>query len=197
MSLETLNVANALSDVLSRLGYDGAFDGDEPVEFGLSREEGHPVLSTRVNDGFQVKLYVDKLCITYVRDSQKIRDYHSEDVESESKAAIGKIKTKLQKEFRKLTGTSLGLKEDGDMSFDTDYISKVRLRSKACQFFKVGALSNLEQPDVDFDSSEKKLKKSIESFLSLKNEKRAKNDNAKQDSHEPFNPFKMKQGIRK
>ena len=62
----TLEIINGISQVLSK-GYDGALDeNDEPLKVGLKREEGNPLVDSRVIDGFGVKFESGNcLCITY------------------------------------------------------------------------------------------------------------------------------------
>ena len=48
----TLEIINGISQVLSKK-YDGALDeNDEPIKIGLKREEGDPILDSRIMDGF-------------------------------------------------------------------------------------------------------------------------------------------------
>ena len=68
-------MANIL-DIVRGLGqaaanaYDGALDeSGEPLQLGLKREKGHPVLDSRVMDGFNVKFYGNKICIKSYQNS--------------------------------------------------------------------------------------------------------------------------------
>ena len=127
MSIGTLNVLNGLSAIIGQYGHDGALKEEDPVDIGLAREEGDPILDGRIMDGFNMKVYGDKLCLTYNFFDQKLSDFHEEDAEKECKDKLEKIKRFVQKEFRSNTGKSLGLKEKGKMEFEVEYISRVRV----------------------------------------------------------------------
>ena len=60
-----LEIVRGLSQAAAN-AYDGSLDENgEPHNIGLSREEGHPVMDSRVIDGFKVKFSADKLVINY------------------------------------------------------------------------------------------------------------------------------------
>ncbi len=195
MSLETVSVLNALSSIMGEYGHDGATKEGELVEIGLGRENGNPVLQSRTVDGFNIKVYGDKLCITHHLLDQKMKDFHEKDQYDQCQSTISDIASFLQKEFRKRTGKALSLKEDGKMHMDTEYVSRVRVNVVSKQHYNVGALKGLE---VDSKSVvDDKLNKAAKSFLELSTDKKAKNDKSQKDSSKPFDPFKMSPGIRK
>ena len=112
MSTKTLNVLNGIAHVLGTMGHDGATDADgEPVSIGLRREEGHLINDSRVMDGFSVKTSADKLWICYHLETT-LKEIHAEaKFESGIKSAINDVKGFLQREYKKVTGRSLSLKE--------------------------------------------------------------------------------------
>ena len=60
-----LEIVRGLSQAAAN-AYDGALDENgEPLSIGLNREEGHPVIDSRVMDGFKVRFAADKLVVTY------------------------------------------------------------------------------------------------------------------------------------
>ena len=72
----TLEIINGISQVLAN-SYDGATDENgEPIKIGLKREEGHPLLDSRVMDGFKVSYYPDSICIHY-HSEVKLKDVYS------------------------------------------------------------------------------------------------------------------------
>ena len=165
----TMEIMNGISQVMSS-SYDGALSADgNPVAAGLKREEGNPIIDSRVIDGFSVRMTgTDKLCILY-HVEMKIKDVHSNDFESDIESAISSVKSFVQKEFKKCTGTALSLKEEGNTRVDVEYISRVRTSVRACQIYKVAGLPSSEQ-------SAHKLDDSIKSWLDLKSDKRPQND---------------------
>lgn len=195
MSLETVSVLNALSSIVGEYGHDGATKEGEPAEVGLAREDGHPILQSRVVDGFNIKVYGDKLCITHHLLDQRMKDFHEKDQHDKCQSTISDIASFLQKEFRKRTGKALSLKEEGQMHMDTEYVSRVRVNVVSKQYYKVGALKGLELDSKSIIDD--KLNKAAKSFLELSTDKKAKNDKSQKNSSKPFDPFKMSPGIRK
>jgi hypothetical protein len=58
-----LDVVNGISQALSK-NYDGALDEEgEPIKAGLKREEGNPIIDSRVLDGFNARVQGDKLIL--------------------------------------------------------------------------------------------------------------------------------------
>ena len=195
MSLETLNVLNGLSQVIGELCYDGAYDKEgNLVEIGLRREEGHPILDSRVMDGFNVKVMADTLCISYHMEDSSMKSVHDNKFESNIDSTISEVKSFIEKQFRKNTGKSLSLKENGEVCIEVNPLSRVRVQVLAKKFYSIGALSEVESNE---GSDESRVDKSIRDFLSLKNDKKSKNDKSPSNSVDPFNPNKMKFGSRK
>jgi hypothetical protein len=67
-----LDIVRGISQAAAN-GYDGSqyenhsYDG-EATKIGLKREEGNPILDSRVVDGFGVKFHGNQLCISYQSD---------------------------------------------------------------------------------------------------------------------------------
>ena len=64
-----LEIIQGLSQAAAN-AYDGAHDerfslDGQVRKVGLRREEGCPIMDQRVNDGFGVKFYANKICIKY------------------------------------------------------------------------------------------------------------------------------------
>ena len=57
-----LDIVRGLSQAAAN-AYDGYENMDEKI--GLNREEGHPVLDSRLMDGFRVRFAADNLIVTY------------------------------------------------------------------------------------------------------------------------------------
>ena len=68
----TLEIINGISQVLAN-NYDGATDSDgEPIKAGLKREEGNPLIDSRVMDGFSVRFGGNNLIVSYQADIKLI-----------------------------------------------------------------------------------------------------------------------------
>ena len=80
MSSNTLEIIRGLAQAASN-AYDGGHDeryslDGQARKVGLRREEGHPILDSRVMDGFSVKFIADSLILTYQSDvrMQDVKD---------------------------------------------------------------------------------------------------------------------------
>jgi len=141
----TLEIINGISQVLSK-GYDGAIDeNDESVKVGLKREEGDPLVDSRVIDGFGVKFEGSKLCITYSSEI-KLKEVYGGTLENDVSSMISDIAKFLKKEYKALTKSSLSLKEDGEVNVLVQPVSRVRTLVTAVQKFAIGGIDE-EKPD--------------------------------------------------
>jgi len=165
----TIEILNGISQVMAN-AHDGALDEKgEPLSIGLAREDGEPLVDKRVMDGFSVKMHAgNKLCI-YYHTELPIKHVHANDFESDIKSKLRKVKSFLQKEFKKVTGNALSLSVDGDPHVDVEYISRIRSTIRAYQVYKVAGLKSHEK------ESEYKLDSAIKDWLSLKSDKKPKN----------------------
>ena len=107
--------------------YDGALnEKGEPIEAGLRREEGDPILDKRVIDGFKVKFSGDAMCINY-QSEVKLKEVYAGGFEDEMARRINEIKKFLQKEYKAITGESVKItpmKED-EMKVLVQSVSRV------------------------------------------------------------------------
>jgi hypothetical protein len=162
-------------------GYDGAHDeryvrDGEDKKVGLKREEGCPLMDKRVNDGFSVRFMGNKLCIHYQADVM-LKDIYGGNFENEMARMINEVKKFLQKEYRVITGNSVTLTKDGDISVLASSVSRVRSFVQAYQYYNVSGLT----ADPDAGGSENRtVDDAIRSFLELNNNnKRPQNDTRK------------------
>jgi hypothetical protein len=162
-------------------GYDGAHDeryvrDGEAKKVGLKREEGCPIMDQRVNDGFKVKFYGSNICIHYQADIM-LKDIYKGGFESEMARMLNQVKKFLQKEYRAITGNSITLTKEGDISVIAQSVSRVRSFVQAHQFYKI---SGLKQDPYSGGSENRTVDDAIRSFLDLSNNnKRPQNDTRK------------------
>ena len=69
-----LDIINGISQAAAN-AYDGSHDerytaDGEARKVGLKREEGDPILDSRVMDGFNVRFYGNMMCLTYMSEVQ-------------------------------------------------------------------------------------------------------------------------------
>ena len=72
----------AILDVIKGLdqaaanAYDGALDENgDALQVGLNREEGHPIIDSRVIDGFKVRFAGPKMIVTY-QNEMRVNELH-------------------------------------------------------------------------------------------------------------------------
>jgi len=145
--------------------YDGSHDGrytidEEEKKVGLRREDGDPILDSRVIDGFNVKFYGDMMCISYQSDI-KLKEVYAGKFEQEMESTINDIKNFLQKEYKSVTGKAVSLKADGEIDVLVQSTSRVRSFVMAKQHFKIGGM----KMDPVLAPSEKKEDNIIKEFI--------------------------------
>ena len=175
-----LEIVQGLSQAAAN-AYDGAhdkrtsYDGEER-RIGLAREEGCPIMDKRVMDGFKIKFYGNRICIHYQADI-KLKQIYAGNFESEMESMINKIKNFLQKEYKAITGNSITLSKDGEISILATSVSRVRSFVQAHQIFKISGIQ--EDPDAG-GSENRTVDDAIRNFLELNNNnKRPSNDTRK------------------
>ena len=165
--------------------YDGALGEDyEPEKPGiLRREEGDALIDQRVMDGFNVKFYGNMMCLSYQSEIQ-LKEVYKAGFESDMEQRLADIAGWLKKEYKKITGKSVSLTEEGEIDIRVENSSRVRSWVTAQTHYKVGGLSDemhLEQASRDT------VEASWKSFLEQggwngKGGKRPDNDSRKKDS---------------
>ena len=142
--------------------YDGALteDGDL-LEVGLQREEGDPILDKRIMDGFGVKFYGNMMCLTYQSEVQ-LKEVYANGFESDIDQRLSDIKGWLVKEYKKITGKSVSLTEEGEVDVRVENSSRVRSWVLAKKHYKIGGMDKDMQLDAP---SEDRLEGSWKTFL--------------------------------
>jgi hypothetical protein len=129
--------------------YDGALGEDlEPVRAGLRREEGNALIDQRVMDGFNVKFYGNMMCLSY-HSEIKLKEVYANGFEGDMEQRLAEIKGWLTKEYKRITGNSVGLSEVGEIDVRVENSSRVRSWVTAKMHYKVGGLST----DMNDDNS--------------------------------------------
>tara|TARA_R100000008_G_scaffold86768_1_gene81478 strand:+ start:415 stop:993 length:579 start_codon:yes stop_codon:yes gene_type:complete len=172
----TLDIIRGIAQAAAN-SYDGAHDkkyslDGEEHKVGLKREEGDPILDSRVLDGFRIKFQGPLLCIHY-HGEIKIKDIHDSKFESNIEDMINDIAKFLKKEYKKVTGNSLTLSPDAEVQVDVQSTSRVRAWVQAFRYYKIGGLSDVER-DPNYEegsSSEERLDAAIKKFLAIGKDK--------------------------
>ena len=135
----TLEIVNAISQVLAN-SYDGALDeSGEPVKIGLRREEGNPLTDRRIMDGFGASVSGDRLHIRYHTEIP-LKEVHSNGFEGEMETMVEKVKSFIQKEFNKVAKGSLSLSDPSEVDVLVEYISRIRCSVKVHKCYKIGGM---------------------------------------------------------
>lgn len=144
--------------------YDGALGEDyEPADNGiLRREEGNALIDQRVMDGFNVKFYGDMMCLTYQSEIQ-LKEVYASGFEGEIDQRLSDIAGWLKKEYKKITGDSVTLTEEGEVDVMVQNSSRVRTWVQAKKHYRVGGLT--EEMNNDTGSSKREVERSWKTFL--------------------------------
>ena len=141
----TMEIVRGISQVMAN-SYDGALDDKgEPIKVGLKREEGNPLIDSRVMDGFKVAFHGTQLCIHY-HSELKLKDVYSKNFESDIEQMIEDIASFIKKEYKKITGETLSLKKVGEMDAIVQNTSRVRTWVQAKCYYDIAGLDKSTEP---------------------------------------------------
>jgi len=167
-----LEIINGISQAAAN-AYDGSHDerytaDGEARKAGLKREEGDPILDSRIMDGFNVKFYGSSLCVEYHSEC-KLKEVHdSGKFENDVNARINDISKYLKKEYKKVTGNSLSLTKDGEADVLVQHMSNIRSWVTAKQFYKIGGMKGVLESSEEA-SSKDRLDKITKDWLAYNN----------------------------
>jgi hypothetical protein len=137
----TLEIIDCISQVLSNT-YDGALDeSGEPIKIGLRREEGNPLTDHRIMDGFGANINGDRLHIKYHAEIP-LKEVHSNGFEGEMESMVEKVKSFIQKEYKKIKKSALSLSDPSEVDVLVEYISRIRCSVKVQKCYKISALDS-------------------------------------------------------
>ena len=144
----TLEIINGISQVLAN-SYDGALDeSGEPIKIGLRREEGDPLVDHRVMDGFSACIRAGRLSIKYHAEIP-LKEVHSNGFEGEMESMVEKVKSFLQKEYRKVTKSALSLSDPSEVDVLVEYISRIRCSVKVHKCYAIGSIPTEPEKEID------------------------------------------------
>lgn len=161
--------------------YDGAHNEEgELVEAGLQREQGNPLIDKRVMDGFNVKFFGNKMVLSYQSEVQ-LKEVYAKGFESEIDQRLTDIVSFLKKEYRKITKSSVKLKQEGEIDVRVESSSRYRSWVMAGKTFIIEGSEAETVPQYSDD----KLQDGWQSFLDQGGlGKKAKNDKRPKSSGE-------------
>jgi len=151
MSQKDLDVIRGIMQAAADC-YDGALDekGD-PVKIGLKREEGHPILDSRMIDGFKVRTDGTHLLVTYQSETT-LKEVYGTDFEGNLEITFGDISKHLKKKYKQLTGKNISLTPVAECDAHVQTTSRYRCWVVAKKTYKIGGLASIKdrlQPSED------------------------------------------------
>ena len=170
-----LEIIQGLSQAAAN-AYDGGHDerfslDGQARKVGLQREQGCPIMDKRVNDGFSVKFYGNKICINYQSDIL-LKQVYNGNFEQEIQRMLNEVKKFLQKEYKAITGNSIRLSTSGEPKILVQSVSRVRSFVQAYQHYKISGLKEEPIMDPAVENSRSITRKFLEQF----SDKRPQND---------------------
>lgn len=142
----TLEIIQGINQAAAN-AYDGAHDqrfvSGDTKEIGLGREEGCPIIDSRVSDGFGVKIIGDMLQINYEA-NVRLSDVYAVGFEEECERKIQAIADFLKKEYKVITSNSLRLAPQGEAICIVQNTSRVRTFVLCHKLFKIGGMQGVE-----------------------------------------------------
>jgi len=135
MALSIYEVVRGISEAIHNVHHGATDENGKLIEIGLKREE-QPILDQKVMDGFGVSMHGGLLMIRY-SSHEPISNLHNKRFEREIERRIEDIKRHIQKEFEKHTGSSLRLKEAGEIKILVESSNRMKAIIKAVMPFEV------------------------------------------------------------
>jgi hypothetical protein len=144
-----LEVVRGISQVMAN-AHDGAHDKEgNPVKTGLKREEKEWNLrDRRVIDGFKLKLQGENLILTYHSECL-MKDHHDKKFEEEIERTISEVLKFIKKEYKKVVGETLSLKQKGKMDVMVESTSRIRTWVRAQCVYEIKNLEKTPKEKVD------------------------------------------------
>jgi len=141
----TLEIITGINQAAAN-AYDGVHDArfvtGDTKEIGLSREEGCPIVDSRVSDGFGVKVVGNMLQINY-ESNVALSSVYAVGFEEECERKIQQIADFLKKEYKLITGKSLSITPQGEAQCLVQNTSRVRTFVVAHKLYKIGGMKNV------------------------------------------------------
>ena len=142
----TLEIIQGINQAAAN-AYDGAHSEKlvvgEPKEIGLNREEGCPIIDSRVSDGFGVKIIGDMLQINYEANI-RLKDVYANGFEEDCERKLASIADFLKREFKLITGSTLSLTPQGECHCMVQNTSRVRTFVIAHKLYKINGMQGVE-----------------------------------------------------
>ena len=171
MALSVYDVVKGISQAIHNKHHGAINEDGTAVEIGLKRED-QPIIDQRIMDGFGVAFHGNMLILKY-NSFEPLTNLHEKRFEKEIERRIGEVKGFIVKEFQKHTGSSLRLKEAGEVKVLVETGNRIKVLVKAMMPFEILNLKevgvvgepstiakgNIERMKEYFSKQEKMVKK--------------------------------------
>jgi len=141
----TLEIITGINQAAAN-AYDGSHDerfvAGDAKKVGLGREEGCPIVDSRVSDGFGVKIVGDILQINYEA-NVSLSSVYAVGFEEECERKLQQIADFLKKEYKVITGKSLSITPQGEAQCLVQNTSRVRTFVTAHKMYKIGGMKQV------------------------------------------------------
>tara|TARA_B100000424_G_scaffold39023_1_gene26205 strand:- start:46 stop:609 length:564 start_codon:yes stop_codon:yes gene_type:complete len=181
-----LDVIKGLNQAAANAGdYGGEYE-ELDLKIGLKREEGHPVLDSRVIDGFRVRFAADKMIVTY-HSEMRIEELHPRNqFENEIEQKFADIVKFLKKEYKNITKNTVSLTPQGDADILVQTTSRVRSWVQATKQYNIGGVDNVDTVKrISIRDVDKSYEKKFKDFLEISSDKRPSNDKSTKNPDTP------------
>jgi predicted molibdopterin-dependent oxidoreductase YjgC len=184
-----LDVIKGLNQAAAN-AYDGALDeSGEALSIGLNREEGHPIIDSRLIDGFKVRFAGPKMIVTYQAETRVDELHPRNQFENEIEKKFGDIVKFLKKEYKVITKSSVTLTEDSDANILVQSTSRNHTWVEAHKQYAIGGFDEVESLRMGSERSAKRQDKDYHKqfldFLDKESTKRPQNDKSKKNPETP------------
>ena len=165
-----LDIIKGLNQAASN-AYDGYQTMDDKI--GLKREEGNPILDSRLMDGFAVRFAGQNIIVTYQSEISMKEIHPRPAFENEIELRFGDIIKFLKKEYKKITKESVSLTEVAPADILVQSTSRVRNWVQATKQYTIGSVADTEAVR---SGSTDDLEANIKQFMDKYSTKTAPND---------------------
>ena len=132
-----------------------------------------------VIDGFGASITGNRLHILY-HVEPLLKEVHSSSFESDIESMVEKVKSFIQKEFKKVTGGSLSLSKPSEIDVLVEYISRIRTSVKAHKCWEIGSGSEAEPIEEESESHDDPVASATRKCIEKKwSGKKSENDSRK------------------
>jgi hypothetical protein len=129
MALNVVEIVNGIYQAISEKQQGGE-------DFGLKRNNENKFVSTEIMDGFGITVHGNTLLIKYSSE-EPIQVMHDKRFQYKLEQRINDIKNTIQKKFGEITGSSLKLKDVGDLASLIETVNRVRVKVKAQMAYEI------------------------------------------------------------